>query len=167
MNLLRRGAVAVGAPFTGRFHRTSSYGTFAREFSSDVVSASSSAAAGSRDAQSAAIARERKPARHIVGAFQFSILVGTRAEILPVVERASQPAPDHRDYSGGEPLVRGHAAIPSAGVDTVPHRWLPFGLLKIKTASLHARTAGPPAANTQALKVNTPEASRAQAVVPA
>jgi hypothetical protein len=33
------------------------------------------------------IVRTPRPARHIVGAFQFSVLVQTRHEILPIVER--------------------------------------------------------------------------------
>jgi hypothetical protein len=36
----------------------------------------------------AAIERRPRPSRHIVGSFQFSVLVQTRAEILPIVERA-------------------------------------------------------------------------------
>jgi hypothetical protein len=44
--------------------------------------------AAARKATEAAVDRTPRPSRHIVGAFQFSVLVGTRAEIVPIIERA-------------------------------------------------------------------------------
>jgi L-lysine epsilon oxidase-like protein len=45
------------------------------------------AAGGATDGNQTAVDRKPRPARHIVGSFQFSVLVQNRAEILPIVDR--------------------------------------------------------------------------------